>query len=148
VWRELVESDGREVRVAGTLKDLKVRIGGSGSQEGKVEKRGGYCLVGEEVEEIGGGVKALNPVVGWKRSLQHQGTHDIIGGVNHALGLAILRGGVGARNPKLDTVGEEEGAGGGVIELSPVIALDTADGATKLRENVGEEMRGWEKCQI
>jgi hypothetical protein len=31
-------------------------------------------------------------------------------------------------------VGEEEGTGG-------VIKLDTADGPTKLRENVGEEMR-------
>jgi hypothetical protein len=50
------------------------------------------------------------------------------------LGLAILRGGVGARHPKLDAMGEEEGTGG-------VITLDTADGPTKLRENVGEEMR-------
>jgi hypothetical protein len=37
-------------------------------------------------------------------------------------------------------VGEEEGAGG-VIKLSYVIALDIADGVTKLRGNVGEEVR-------
>jgi hypothetical protein len=40
-------------------------------------------------------VKALRPVMGWKESLEQQGAHDIIGGMNHVLGLAILRGSVG-----------------------------------------------------
>jgi hypothetical protein len=118
-----------------------VCIEGSGAKEGKVGRRGRYCFGWEEVEEIGGSVKALNPVTGWKRNLEQQGTHDIVGGVNHMLGLAILRGGVGAQHPKLDAMGEEEGVEGGAIELSSVIALDTMDGTTKLRENVGEEMR-------
>jgi hypothetical protein len=30
---------------------------------------------------------------------------------------------------------------GGVIELSSIIALDTPDGATKLHEHIGEEVR-------
>jgi hypothetical protein len=67
--------------------------------------------------------------------------HDIIGGVNHALALAILRGGIGARHLKLNAVGEEEGVRGGIIEFSSVIALDTVDGVTKLHENVGKEVR-------
>jgi hypothetical protein len=113
-----VGSDGREVGVVGTPKDPKVHIGGSCAKEGKVERWGGDCFGEEKVEEIGGGVKTLNPVVGWKISLEQQGAHDIIGGVNHALDLTNLRGGVGARHPKLDIVGEEDVAGGGVIENS------------------------------
>jgi hypothetical protein len=56
--------------VASTPEDSKVCIGGSGAKEGKVGRRGGYCFGGEEVEEIGGGVNALNLVVGWKRNLK------------------------------------------------------------------------------
>jgi hypothetical protein len=95
VWSELVWSDGREVGVACTFEDPKVDIGGSGAKEGKVGRGGEYCLSGEEVGEIGGGVKTLNPVAGWKGSLEQQGVHDIVGGANHALWLAIMRGGVG-----------------------------------------------------
>jgi hypothetical protein len=139
-WSEFVVSDGRDVGVAGTPEDTKVYIGGSGTKDGKVGRGSRDCFGREKVEEIGGGVKALNPVVGWKRCLEQQGAHDIVGGANHALGLAILRGGVGARHPKLNTMGQEEGARG-VIKLSSVIALDTADGVTKLHENVGKEVR-------
>jgi hypothetical protein len=32
--------------------------------------------------------------------------------------------------------------------ISSIIALDTVVGATKLRGNVGEEVRGWGKSQI
>jgi hypothetical protein len=141
VWSELVGSDGREVGVAGTPEDTNVCIGGSGAKEGKVARGGGDCFGREEVEEIGGGVKALNPVASWMRCLQQQGAHDIVGGANHALGLAILRGGVRAWHSKLNAVGEEEGARVGVIEVSSVIALDTVDGVTKLLENVGEKVR-------
>jgi hypothetical protein len=44
--------------------DMKVSIGGSGAEEGKAGRGGGYCLGGEEVAEMGGSVKALNPVAG------------------------------------------------------------------------------------
>jgi hypothetical protein len=87
-------------------------------------------------------VEALNPVASWKGGLKQQGAYDIICVANHALNLAILRGGVGARHPELDAMGEEEGAGGGVIELASIIVMDTPDGATKLRGYVGKEVRG------
>jgi hypothetical protein len=58
------------------------------------------------------------------------------------LGLAVLRGSVGTRHPKLDAVREEESVGGGVIKLASIITLDAPDGAAKLRgykdEEVGE----------
>jgi hypothetical protein len=63
---------------------------------------------------------------------------DIIGGTNHAFGLAVLQGSVGTRHLKLDVVREE--AGGGVIKLTSIIALDAPDGTTKLRGLKGEEV--------
>jgi hypothetical protein len=56
-------------------------------------------------------VKALNPEMDQKGSLEQQGAHDIIGGTNHTFGLAILRGSVGTQHPKLNAVREEESAG-------------------------------------
>jgi hypothetical protein len=66
--------------------------------------------------------------------------HDIVGGMNHALGLAVLRGCVGTRYPKLDATREEESAGGGVIKLTSIITLDASDGVIKLRGHKGKEV--------
>jgi hypothetical protein len=85
-------------------------------------------------------VKVLSLVTGWKGSLEQQGAHDIIGGTNHALGLAVLWKSVGTRHPKLDAVREEESASGGVIKLTSIIALDGPDGTAKLRRYKGEEV--------
>jgi hypothetical protein len=85
-------------------------------------------------------VKALSLETGWKGSLEQQGAHDIIGGTNHALSLAILQESVGTRHPKLDVVREEESAGGGVIKLASIITLDALDGVAKLRGHKGEEV--------
>jgi hypothetical protein len=49
-------------------------------------------------------VKILSQVLGWKGSQEQQRAYDIIGGMNHVLNLAVLRGHVGTRHPKLDTV--------------------------------------------
>jgi hypothetical protein len=40
-------------------------------------------------------VKALSLVSGWKGSFKQQRAHDIVGGMNHALGLVVLRRSVG-----------------------------------------------------
>jgi hypothetical protein len=60
--------------------------------------------------------------------------------MNHVLGLAILRGSVGTRHPKLGAAREEESAGGGVIKLASIIALDAPDGAAKLHGHKGKEV--------
>jgi hypothetical protein len=44
--------------------------------------------------------------------------------MNHALGLVVLRGSVGMRHLKLNTMREEENASGGVIKLMSIIALE------------------------
>jgi hypothetical protein len=70
--------------------------------------------------------------------------YDIIGSMNHALDLAVLRGSVGTRHPKLDAVREEESVGG-VIKLASIITLDAMDGVVKLRGHKGKEVgRGGE----
>jgi hypothetical protein len=66
--------------------------------------------------------------------------HDIVGGTNHALSLAVLQGNVGTRHTKLDVMREEESAGGGVTKLASIITLDAPDGAAKLRGHKGEEV--------
>jgi hypothetical protein len=55
------------------------------------------------------------------------------------LGLAILWGRVGTRHLELDTMREEEGAGG-VVKLTSIVGLETSDGATKLRGHIGEKV--------
>jgi hypothetical protein len=60
--------------------------------------------------------------------------YDIVCGMNHALSLAVLWGRVGTRHPKLDTMRKEEGVGG-VVKLTSIVALDTPDGTTKLRDH-------------
>jgi hypothetical protein len=78
--------------------------------------------------------------------MELQGAHDTIGGVNHVLDLAILVGGVGIRHLKLDTMRENESVGG-VIKISFVTALDTLDGAIKLRGCIRQKSeRGWRRC--
>jgi hypothetical protein len=64
-----------------------------------------------------------------------------MGGTNHALHLAILWGHVGTRHPKLDTMREEESAGGGVVKLTSIVALDTPDGTIKLCRHISEKVR-------
>jgi hypothetical protein len=60
--------------------------------------------------------------------------------MNHALSLAVMWGSVWTRYLKLDVVREEKSAGGGVTKLASIIALDTPDGAAKLRGYNGKEV--------
>jgi hypothetical protein len=62
--------------------------------------------------------------------------------MNHPLGLAILRGSVGTRHPKLNAMREEESARGGLIKLASIITLDALDGVAKLYGHKGKEVGG------
>ena len=94
------------------------------------------------IDNISGGVKAFDPINRRKRGLKEQGPDNVINGAKSAFNTAILWGCVGARHSKGDTMGEEERAGGGVVELTSIIALHALDGATELsgdvREKIGE----------
>ena len=81
-----------------------------------------------------------------ERSPEQKGVHDIICGMNHALRLAVLRGGVGARHAQLNATGKEESAGGGVIELTPVVTLDGLNGESELSGHPGKEVGEHGEC--
>jgi hypothetical protein len=72
--------------------------------------------------------------------LKQKGAHGVIGGANHVLSLAVLRGGIRARHAQLDTVRDEEGTGGGVIELTDIVTLDNLDGEAELSGHPSEKM--------
>jgi len=92
------------------------------------------------VKEVRGGVQALGPEAGRKRGLKEKSTHGVVGGANHALSLAVLRGGIRARHAQLDTVREKEGTGGGVIELPTIVTLDSLDGEVELCGHPSEKV--------
>jgi hypothetical protein len=98
-------------------------------------------LGGKAVEEIGGCVQGLSLVAGKKRILKEETTQHVVGGANHALGLAIPRGDVRARHPQLHAMGEKEGARRGVIKLTTIIALNSLDVSIELNRQLRKEMR-------
>jgi hypothetical protein len=92
------------------------------------------------VKKVGGGVQALSPEASGTRGLKQKGTHGVIGGANHPLSLAILRRGVWTRHAELNTVREEESAGGGVIKLATIVTLDGLDGEAELCRHPRKEV--------
>ena len=91
------------------------------------------------VKEVRGGVQALSPEASRKRGLKEKSTHGV-GGANHALSLAVLRGGIRTRHAQLDTMREKEGTGGGVIELPTIVTLDNLDGEAELCGHLSEKV--------
>ena len=69
-------------------------------------------------------MKGLHPKRRGEVGLEDEGTHDVICGAEESFGLAILRGGVWARETVGDAMRREEGTEGGVNELTTVIALE------------------------
>jgi hypothetical protein len=60
---------------------------------------------------------------------------------------ALPWGRVRTRHSNLDIVRKEEGASGGVVKLTSIVALDTSDGITKLRGHISKKVRAWGTCQ-
>ena len=66
--------------------------------------------------------------------------HDVVCRANHPLSLAVLRRGIRTRHTQLNTSREEEGMGGGVIELTSVVALNGLNGEAELSGHPGKEV--------
>lgn len=64
--------------------------------------------------------------------MEKKATNHVGGDVDHVFGPTVLRGGVGAREPQLNPVREEERAGGGVVELATIVALESTNQAAEL----------------
>lgn len=65
-------------------------------------------------------------------------------GANDAFAPTVLGRGVRAREGQLNVVGEEEGARGGVVELTAIIRLEGTDRATELVET---QAKKWVKVE-
>jgi hypothetical protein len=105
-----------------------------------------HRLRGKAVKEMGGSVQGLCPVAGRERRLEEKAAEHIGGGADHALGSAVLCRGVGARETQLDAMSEEERTGGVVVELAPIVTLQSTDRATKLSGYPGEEICEGGEC--
>jgi hypothetical protein len=65
---------------------------------------------------------------------------DIVNQMNNTFSFTILWGRVRTRHPKMCAVRQEEEAGGRVIKLTPVVALDSFDSHVELSRRIGKEM--------
>ena len=86
-------------------------------------------------------MEALSPEARGKRGPDQKGAHDVVRRANHLLILAVLRRGI-RTNTQLNTLREEEGTGGGVIELTPVVTLDGLNGEAELSGHPDKEVEG------
>jgi hypothetical protein len=64
--------------------------------------------------------------------------HDVFRGPNHVLSLAILGRGIRTRHAQLDTLREKEGTGRVIVELTPVVTLDSLNGEAELSRHAGK----------
>jgi hypothetical protein len=98
------------------------------------EERGAHVkgFSGEPIEEVSGSGQGVNPVGRWHGGLKKKGADNIVGGADHAFGLSVLLRGVGAGHAESDAVGKKERTRGGVVKLTPVVALHAFDGAAEL----------------
>jgi hypothetical protein len=138
--RKLVRGGSGSVRVAGIAEHAQVVVGRGCVVQGEVRCRVAHRLRGKTVEEMRGDMKGLGPVGGRERRLKEKAADHVGGGANHALGSAILSRGVGTRETQLDVVSEEERAGGIVVELAAIVALQGTDRAPELGGYPGEKV--------
>jgi hypothetical protein len=83
---------------------------------------------------------SFGPIIPGKRSLNQQSANDIVNRTNNTFSFTILWGRVRTRHPELCVVRQEEEAGGRVVKLMPIVALDSFDSPTELRRHIGKEM--------
>jgi hypothetical protein len=60
--------------------------------------------------------------------------------MNNTFSFTILWGRVRTRHPELCAVRQEEGSGGRVVKLTPVVALDSFDSPAELSRHIGKEI--------
>jgi hypothetical protein len=98
------------------------------------------CLGGVPVKEIGCGMKSFYPISGRDTGLEHEGSHDVVGGMNYALGFAILLRSVWTRHAECNAVGKKESASSDVIKFSTIVTLHTFDSGGELLLHKGKKL--------
>ena len=74
------------------------------------------------------------------RCLEQKGANNFISRANNAFNFTILGGGVGTGQGQVDSVGQEERAGAGVVKLFAVVALNRLDRSIELDMHISEEV--------
>jgi hypothetical protein len=85
-------------------------------------------------------VKSFCPITLGKKSLNQQSADDIVNRTNNMFNFTILCGRVRTRHPELCAVRQEEDAGGRVVKLTSVVALDSFDSPTELSRHIGKKI--------
>jgi hypothetical protein len=92
------------------------------------------------VQQICGGVEALCPVVWWHGSLKQQSANNVVDGAQHMLGFTILKRSVWVGHLEVHAMSKEELPRGRVVELMPIVTLDTLNLATELSPDKRKEL--------
>jgi hypothetical protein len=85
-------------------------------------------------------VKSFGRITPGKRSLNQQSVDGIVNRTNNTFSFTIFWGRVRTRHLKLCVVRQEEEAGGRVVKLTLVVALDSFDSPAELSRHIGKEM--------
>jgi hypothetical protein len=83
-------------------------------------------------------VKSFGPITPGKRSLNQQNADDIINRMNNTFNFTILWGRVRTRHSELCAIRQEEDAGGRVVKLTSIVALDSFDSPAELSRHIGK----------
>ena len=86
------------------------------------------CFVGNDVQKVGGHLKSMVPKVGRDRRVSKHGANHVVYGPNSTFRFAILRGCVGTREAKNQTVVSAVRFETRIIILATIIALHTLNG--------------------
>ena len=135
-----MRSGGGGVRVTRTPEDPKVVVARRGTEKSVVWSGSRRSSGRKAVEQVGGGVETLSLEAGRQRGLDQKGAHDVVRRANHPLSVAVLRRGIRTRHTQLNTPRQEEGTGGGVVKLPPVVTLDGLNGEAELSGHPGKEV--------
>ena len=103
-----MRSGGGGVRVTRTPEDPKVVVARRGTEKSVVWSGSRRSTGQKTVEQVGGGVEALNPKVRGQRGLDQKDAHDVVRRANHPLSLAVLRRGIRTRHTQLNTPRKKE----------------------------------------
>ena len=93
------------------------------------------------IEKVCGSVQSVSPIDRWKATLKEQSAMNVVDGAKGVLCFTVLLRGVGARHAEDCTLGEEECAGRGVIELAAIVALDGLNRGAKLCAHISKKVR-------
>lgn len=125
----------RDIRVTKAPKDMEVRIGRGRAVQGFMRSEITERFGGQDIDEVNGSMKRLDPVMGRKRSLKKKRANHIGDGPNHALGVAILLGRVWASETRDSAARLKKRFKFEIVKFATIISLKNFNLSIKLSLN-------------